>query len=177
MENSLVSPECIQNALNTITEMMEQRGYGIMDSDDDSVTAVDTEGNTVLAMLLTDVGKINIECAKTVMGQMDANNIFHAILVRTDVITPSAKDAFATTLSMEFEFFHFDELQYNITKHVYVPLHEKLSIQEKEEYKERFGLKIPVLKTTDPVSRFYNFKKGDVVRVYRRDYPVYRIVR
>lgn len=177
MENSLVTPEHMEKTLNTIIEMMDQRGYQVVDSDDDSVTAIDTEGNTIIAMLLGDVGKINIECAKTIMGHMDSNNISHAILVRTDVITPSAKDAFSTMMSMNFEFFYFDELQYNITKHRYVPLHEKLSPEEKNNFKERFGLKIPIIKVTDPVSRFYNFKKGDIIRVYRSDYPVYRIVK
>lgn len=167
----------MEKARKISLELMDQRGYTVVDSDDESVTAVTVKGETVICMFLGDVGKINIDCAKTVMGYMSTNNIFHAIIIHTDSITPSARDAFSTTMDMRFEFFHFDELQYNITKHKWVPIHEKLSDVEREEYNEKYGVKIPIIKTTDAVSRFYGFQKGDIIRVLRDTYPVYRIVR
>lgn len=177
MEKKTVSEEYVEKCFEIIYEMMEQRGYTIIESDEKNITAVDADGNTVIAMILKDIGKINIENAKSIMSFMNTNDVNHAILIRNDVITPSAKDAFSSCLNMQFEFFCFTELQYNITKHQLVPLHEKLSEKEREEYKEKFGLKIPTIKITDPVCRFYNFKKNDVIRIYRKNYPIYRIVK
>ena len=76
------------------------------------------------------------------------------------------------------ELFNVDDLQFNITKHILVPLHKKLNKEECKEFKEQYGSSIPVLLKSDPVCRFYNFQKGDIIQITRRNsFVSYRIVR
>lgn len=159
--------------------MMEQRGYDIIDYDKETIMCIDNYGINIICMLLVNDPKFNIDCAKAIMGYMNDNDISHAILVYTETITPSAKKALESPLNMEFEFFCMDELQYNVTKHHLVPVHEKLSEKNKQIFKNRYNVQIPVIKLTDPVSRFYGYKKGDIIRIYRHNpnYVTYRIVK
>ena len=77
---------------------------------------------------------------------------------------------------MEFELFSIDDLQYNITKHVLQPKFERLSEKEAQDFKKSYGIKFPVLRKDDPISRFYNYKRGDVIRVKRKTTTLLTIV-
>lgn len=80
------------------------------------------------------------------------------------------------------QFFLFRDLCVNITKHVLVPRHEKVSksdipISVSDDMRE-----MPVLFTTDRVVQYYNFQEGDTIRITRTagaQEPVYyyRVVR
>lgn len=59
----------------------------------------------------------------------------------------------------------------NITKHFIVPKHEKVSIEEVNKLKKILRIKdiykLPTLMIYDPVSRYFNFKQGDVIKITR----------
>lgn len=78
------------------------------------------------------------------------------------------------------EYFILDELQINITKHKYVPKHEKLSKEEKEKLLEIYNVeptKFPLIQNTDPVSKYYKFEPGDMIRIRRNNVEIsYRYV-
>ena len=38
-----------------------------------------------------------------------------------------------------------------------------------DHLKKKYGTKIPILKLDDPISRFYNYKKGDIIEITRYD--------
>ena len=84
-------------------------------------------------------------------------------------------------LSPHFELFEENELQYNITKHYLVPKHELLfekGSKGAKEFKEKYSDKFPIILKTDPISRFYGFNKGDIIKVTRKgDVVMYRIVK
>ena len=71
------------------------------------------------------------------------------------------------SIDIVFELFSVDELQFNITKHRLVPLHQKLNEEESKSFKEKYGLKYQAILTSDPISRFYNYKRGDIIRILR----------
>ena len=109
---------------------------------------------------------------------MNQVNILHSIIIYGDTITPTVKKTIQTMTEMEIELFTESELLFNITKHILVPTHEKLSEFENKIFKKKFGVKFPIILTTDPVSRFFNFKKGDIIRVTRKNnYVSYLVVR
>jgi len=169
----------MEKAHQTCMDMMEQRNYDIIDFDEETITCIRPDGTNTICMLLVNDPKFNIDCAKAIMGHMNENEITHVIIVYIETITPSAKKALESPLNMEFEFFCIDELQYNVTKHNLVPKHERLSEENKIAFKEKYGVQIPVLKSTDSVSRFYGYKRGDIIKIHRTipSYPVYRIVK
>jgi DNA-directed RNA polymerase I, II, and III subunit RPABC1 len=104
--------------------------------------------------------------------------INHGIIIYRDNATPVAKKMIQNNTNICLELFKEEELLYNITKHILVPIHEYLSESDTIEFKKKFGTKIPVILSTDVIARFYNFKKGSIIRIIRKDdYVVYRIVK
>jgi len=162
---------------NTCKEMITQRGYVIESETDDYIICVSHEGEKIYIILIS-TPKFNIEKLTEYIILMNQVNISHSIIIYGDTITPMTKKTIQTTTELEIELFSESELLFNITKHILVPIHEKLSAYENKIFKKRFGVKFPVILTTDPISRFFNFKKNDIIRVTRKNnYVSYLIVR
>ena len=68
-------------------------------------------------------------------------------------------------------------MSHDIMTHKLVPMHEKTSIDEKEWVIKKYGIHIPVLLITDPVCKFMGFKEDDIIKIYRRNHIIYRIVK
>ena len=77
---------------------------------------------------------------------------------------------------MEIEIFYFNEMIFNITKHVLVPKHELLNDTETKLFFQKFGKKIPYIKKNDKICRYFNGKIDQVFRIYRQNEIYYRIV-
>lgn len=67
------------------------------------------------------------------------------------------------------QIFESKYLQINPTKHSLVPYHIKQSEEEiiliRKNYRLLCNSQLPLLLQTDPISRYYNFKKGDVIKI------------
>lgn len=83
------------------------------------------------------------------------------------------------------EFFSLDNLQFNITKHILVPNHTKINENELNVIMNKYKLKgkhqLPRISINDPVIKYYNYKKGDVIKIVRSsptsfEYIYYRAV-
>ena len=64
-------------------------------------------------------------------------------------------------------------------RHVHVPAHSKLSESEAAEFEAARSLQrfqLPVLLLKDPVSQYYGFAEGDIVRIQRPSGAFYRTV-
>lgn len=68
------------------------------------------------------------------------------------------------------EIFNEEELMINLIDHEIVPKHELLSKEELKDFYKKFNVKkknMPKLNINDPVARYYNMKKNDIVRITR----------
>ena len=66
------------------------------------------------------------------------------------------------------QFFMFKSLCANITRHSLVPKHERMSPAEVFDLPVAGSIpELPKLYTTDPISQYYNYKCGDLIRVTR----------
>jgi DNA-directed RNA polymerase subunit H (RpoH/RPB5) len=67
--------------------------------------------------------------------------------------------------------FSLKRLGLNLIEHFYVPKHSKLKEIEKLDLKKKLHLKnysqLPILKKNDAVSKYYNFRYGDVIKIER----------
>lgn len=75
-------------------------------------------------------------------------------------------------LKRDIQIFTLGELQYNVTEHVLVPLHEpirsELDIREiLRRYQIPDRYKMPLIPSNDPVARYLALKPGQIVRVTR----------
>lgn len=78
------------------------------------------------------------------------------------------------------------QLQFNISKHEYVPKHELLSVEDGDKILERYSLtsrqQLPIMLKNDAVARYYNYKSGDIIKITQTNtshsmkYDFYRCV-
>lgn len=129
--------------------------------------------------------KIGVKTVQNYVAKMEEDKVSRAIVVVRQGLTPSAKAAMKS-LGPDFvmEDFLESELLINITEHELVPLHVLLTTEEKLELFARYKLKenqLMKMLTTDPVARYYGYKRGQVVKIIRKSdtagrYVTYRLV-
>jgi DNA-directed RNA polymerase subunit H (RpoH/RPB5) len=152
-------------ALKIVSEMITQREYKITEDDDDKLIGTNSEGEQVV-VFKQPVLKFNVDRVKEYIS------LLHKM----------TKKLVANSMDIKIELFIQEELQYNITKHRLVPEHIRLSPDEAKEFKEKFGLRHPAILLTDPISRFFAKKRGDVIKIMRKTgrgdpFVTYRIVK
>ena len=165
----------------TILEMLSQRKYKDIKEDENRIFALDEKEN-VVCVFMEILVKLNVAEIKKKIFIMQEEKISHAIIIHNSLDTPTSQVKGIIenlpNLCMEIEAFPESDLLINITKHSYVPKHEVLSPEKGREFRSKYGTDIPVLLKTDAISRFYNFHKGDIIEITRRnDYVAYRIVK
>jgi DNA-directed RNA polymerase I, II, and III subunit RPABC1 len=87
-------------------------------------------------------------------------------------------------LNLNMQIFNIKELQFNITKHILVPKHEVIIDQQEiksilTNYSLKTKFQLPLILKSDPVSRYYGLKNGDIVKIIRNsptsgEYIIYR---
>jgi len=162
------------------TEMFEQRGYNIIYKDEAPIFALKKDGKQVCAFI-SNTPKFNVEKIQEYISIMKELEVFHAIIVYKDNATSIAKKIVDESTEIIIELFQEDELKYNVTQNYLVPKHElayEKDSKEASEFKKKYSNKYPTLSQYDPVSRFYGFKTGDIVKVTRKGGIImYRIVK
>lgn len=117
----------------------------------------------------------------TSVATIKKNDLFNAADDASHVIVVFHTKAQGTTTrsiisegiskKMTFEFFDMTSLQYNVTKHKYVPKHEKVPQEEIDGILKRYYLKskfhLPIIIETDPIARYLGIKHGDLVKITR----------
>jgi DNA-directed RNA polymerase I, II, and III subunit RPABC1 len=173
----------MEKAHSISLEMLQQRGYTIEDFDDTKIVALKPNGDYV-TLFLCDTEKFNVERISQYIGILKGAdiNFNHCIIVHRNNITPVAKKVVEESKEIKIELFNQDELQYNITKHFLVPKHEVFLKPTDNDYlsfkKKYHADKFPIILKSDPVSRFFNFEKNDIIKVTRKNGIImYRIVR
>jgi DNA-directed RNA polymerase subunit H (RpoH/RPB5) len=86
--------------------------------------------------------------------------------------TQMSEDLKKYTQNMRITLFQGDHLLFNITKHFLVPKHHLMSDQEYKEFvKNEKGMvtRLPIIFETDPISRFYGAKPGQIFKIIREN--------
>ena len=170
----------MDSSYQTCLEMIQQRGYKITEQEDSSRILATKPDGKPMAVFFTDVPKFNVKNVQVYISAMNDMGIYHAIIVYKDSVTAFTRKAVTKSLEMKLELFAEEDLQYNITKHRLQPAFEKLPAADAEEFKKKYGIKFGIMRSEDPIARFYDFNKGDVIRVTRgktRNFVTYRLVK
>lgn len=129
--------------------------------------------------------KVGVKTIKTYCQRMQEENIHRAIIVVQHGMTPTAKQSLGDMAPKYIlEQYLEAELLINITEHMLVPEHIVMTPEEKKELLERYKLKesqLPRIQQSDPVSRYFGLKRGQVVKIVRPSetagrYVTYRLV-
>jgi DNA-directed RNA polymerase I, II, and III subunit RPABC1 len=173
---------------STLYEMLKDRNndYCFKDINDNILLAY-TENDHILIYNCQE-NKSGVKTINKLQEFVNEHKSSHVIFIYKNSITVFAKNAikeFSETYNISIEMFYVNELMFNVTKHIFVPQHEILSDIEKRETMIRLRCKdikkFPQMLTTDPVARYFNMKKGQLVRITRPSetcgkYISYRVV-
>lgn len=158
-------------------EMLSQRECKFLKKADNYLVYLDPD-DTLIYVFFDQVSKLNISNVKDYIKLMEKDLITHGIIIHNSCVTASAKKVIMNVIHMNIELFDVQDLQFNITKHRLYRPHISLPSSEREEFVRKFGDKIPIIQRTDPVCAFFNFKKGTILKIIRKDnFISYRIVK
>lgn len=174
----------MEQAFKISIEMIQQRGYIIIDQDEERILASrenEFGEEEQICVFITNTSKFNVESIQEYISMMKKMEVYHCIIVYRDSATPVAKKIVEESKDMVIELFTEDELQYNITKHYLVPKHEilfKKGTLGAASFKKKYSDNIPIILKNDPISRFYCYERGDIIQITRKNgYVMYRIVK
>ncbi len=105
-------------------------------------------------------------------GKTNIIIIFNNDVLTTPSITQlSIIDKILQKKNGMLQYFHFNELLFNPTKHELVPPHRKLTQEEGKEIMEKYNIKsktqIPWILHTDVIAKWIGLKQGDLVEIIR----------
>lgn len=168
---------------NTCLELLSERGYDILDRDDERILGFRinkfTSEEEQICIFLSVTNKFNVESIQEYIYMLKQMEIDHCIIVHRENATPVAKKIVDDSKDLRIELFNEDELQCNITKHYLVPKHEliyKKGTKACTEFKAKYGDKYPTILKSDPVARFYGYERGDIIQITRKNgFVMFRI--
>ena len=166
------------NSKNIIIEIFNQRSYTeITEIEDNMISAKDTKGTEIIVIFFKEQ-KLNTKGMNNIISLLNEKDIKHCIVVYGDDITSATKNTLSRSSDIFFELFTTQELQINITKSKLQPKSfTKISDIEKQEFVDKFGDNIPRLKINKPISKFFNYSIGDIIKIVRQnDHITSRIV-
>ena len=172
--------EKVTRAWATVREMLDDRGVpypaakGIGDLE---IRELCQEFPT-FAVTINDSTAVAFHTISSTIKKPDLFNVIddakHVILVfhtKPQGTTTRSLTAEGSTKGVTFEFFELTSLQYNVSKHVYVPKHQKMTKEEVDSVLKTYYLKskfhLPQILESDPMSRYLGLKHGDVVKITR----------
>jgi DNA-directed RNA polymerase I, II, and III subunit RPABC1 len=159
--------------LTNFNQMLKDRGYITENlvTFDDEYQVINNE--ILIVMIINEY--LDPKKKTAIIKELDKRKLTYCIIV-----CGGKADKIDTMIQYEtidpkrtIEVFEKTSLLINITNHVLVPKHRILSEDERQELFERYHIQdnsqIPKLLITDPISRYYGLKKGQVVEITRNE--------
>ncbi len=156
---------------NTIV-MLKKRGYINLKEENNTIIGNRDHDNQKIIVFFTQEDKIGIKLFQIYNEKMINLGINKGILIIKGYVTSNVKDEISILATAKvpiyIEVFSENKLIFDITEHYLVPKHEKISNKEKEELLNRYNIKetqLPKICYTDPVVRYYDFQKMDILKI------------
>ena len=167
----------LSRVYHTAADMLRDRGFVVTWSaaDTDQLLEAVERGDPVLRAQCgaqhasVYIDKDDRTGVKTVRGLVDKNGPeTQLVVISLDGPTPFCKKEIGESLAINF--FMIKELTYNVTRHVLVPPHRRLTDAETERMLTTYSAlpsQLPLLLMNDPVRRYYNWPPDAIIEIDR----------
>jgi len=175
----------LENSYKTLKKMLNDRGYThIIELEGDKEfyhTITFTINLKEGGVLWPRSSKLGINHVSMCTKYCEDENWDSFIIVCNGSITACAKKEILNSINLTHngEMFFIEDVQNDITSHSLVPIHRKVSEDEKEKVMNMYGKnlkKYPLMFESEPISRYYNYKEGDLIEIERKTNMSYRYV-
>lgn len=165
------------NIKKNIYEMLVDRNYtNIIELEDDYIIFIcNNKDNKVV--VLNNETKIGINDLKKIQLKVKNMNINHVIVITENDITSKAKKSLDKEI--KFEFFLYQNLYFNITKHILQPKFKIISEEQVKQIIKTLNCSLnnfPKISINDPISKYYGAELKNVFEIKRKDEIYYRLV-
>ena len=173
-------PEKVSRAWATIRQMLDDRGvpYPAAVGIGDMEVRELAQEFTTFGITINETTAVAFHTSSTTIKKTDLFNAIddatHVILVfhtKPQGTTTRSITGEGASKGVTFEFFELTALQYNVSNHIYVPKHEKVSREDVDAILKTYYLKskfhLPQILENDPMARYLGLKHGDVVKITR----------
>lgn len=167
--------------LKNIVKMITERGYlnkedykknksNLINQNNDDLYTIGLNNNTGLTVKIFNQKITGISKQSNINEFLHKNKDVNRIIIVKSITTKAVQYIKSTYPSTEV--FLENELLINLVDNILVPRYEVLE-RNSENYKtffEQYQSKkrqMPRVHVTDPLARYYNLKKGDIVRIIR----------
>jgi DNA-directed RNA polymerase subunit H (RpoH/RPB5) len=117
-----------------------------------------------------DTTQLGVEPLAEFILEMDKYKCKNGILISAKNLSPSARKKIESLLNYNIHFFLESEMIYDPTEHYFTPEHRVMEVEEQRQFLSRNNLSIdqlPIILTTDIISRYYGFVPGQVIEIKR----------
>ena len=173
----------MDTVITNCIKMLQARKYTNIESheEDNTITANDSSGKNVMVIILNK-DRLNISSVKECIIIFGTHDINIGILLYSGDPTSSAKKTLANLEGsgrIKVATFPISNFRFCLTDHKLVFPHHRVKRDVSQQLKKKYGAdKLPIILSSDPVAKYYNFRSGEIIAITRRDKTIsYRIVR
>jgi len=119
-----------------------------------------------------DQKQISVTVTQNFLKIVNKSNLKEAILIIDAPLSTDSKSNLKAQSTLKIQIFNENDLTFNPTLHVDTPRHELINDNELENLLKDMKVdisKLLIIKSTDPVVRYYGWSPGHVVRIHRND--------
>lgn len=128
----------------------------------------DRDNKKVYSIIFINEKIINISKGTPINNYLTKNTDLHKIIVVNEIANRIIQAIIRSNTNIEI--FTKNELLINLIDHKYIPKHYLLTNEEKEKFYNEYDItkqEMPKCFISDPVSKYYNVKIGDIFRIIR----------
>ena len=184
-QNKVGGDRILNNVYQTVYTMTKDRGYSVtarcehidvileMIAATKPVLVGELEGmqGTICVFFISE-DKVGIKQARSLL---EAEEYASSKLVIVSVEGPTSftkKEIGANDDAARVQFFTFSELMTNVSRHRLVPAHRQLNNAEASDVMQKYCIskksQFPSLLMNDPIRKYYDFGKGNVIEIRRQ---------
>lgn len=170
-----------QKSYVNIAKMMLRRNLSFQEKMNEfSFLFHDNEKNTPLILICICVDKIGVDSLKKHLKQTCNDKVKNYIIIYENHMTTTChKIVNDFVFQYDIELFSLQDFKFDFTKLYYYVPHEKVKDPKTIlDLKQRYGSNFPIILQSDPVCKYFAFKKYDIIQVKRSDNEIaYRLVK